>query len=376
MATARFDMEKFTGKNDFGLWRIKMRAILIQQGLADAIKTDAELKNREAGDERSIAKRQEIMEKAHSAIILSLGDRVLREVSKETSAASIWAKLEGIYMTKSLANRLYMKQKVYSYKFVEGRGVVEQLEEFNKSLDDLENIDVQIEDEDKAIMLLNALPKSYEHLKDAMLFGRENTISFDEVQSALKAKEFQRSNCKFTDASAESLSLSADDKAPSKKKGSKKPKWQKGKKDDPRETRSCHWCKKPGHLKKDCYAFKRKQAEENKAQDTADLTEHIVEAEILNVTENQTLNSWIMDSGCSFHMTSNKGWLMNLEKSEGSVLLGNDHICHVEAVGSVRLRMHDGSMKILSDVRYIPDIKRNLISLGLLERKGVHLCFC
>ena len=34
------------------------------------------------------------------------------------------------------------------------------------------------------------------------------------------------------------------------------------------------------------------------------------------------------------------------------------------------LRVHDGSLKVLSDVRYIPQVKRNLISLGTLERKG------
>ena len=30
---------------------------------------------------------------------------------------------------------------------------------------------------------------------------------------------------------------------------------------DQKETRSCHWCKKPCHLKKDCYAWKRKHQE-------------------------------------------------------------------------------------------------------------------
>ena len=166
-------------------------------------------------------------EKAYSTLILSLSDRVLREVSKETTAAGIWSKLEGIYCTKSLANRLYMKQKLYSYKFVEGKGVTEQLEEFNKSIDDLKNIDVKIEDEDKAIMLLNALPKSYEHLKDAMLFGRQNSISFEEVQSALKAKEFQRNSVKFVDLTAESLNVSTNDKGQIRRRGSRN---QRGKK--------------------------------------------------------------------------------------------------------------------------------------------------
>ena len=41
MAISRFEAEKFSGKNDFGLWRLKMRAMLVQHGLADALKGDA-----------------------------------------------------------------------------------------------------------------------------------------------------------------------------------------------------------------------------------------------------------------------------------------------------------------------------------------------
>lgn len=95
-------------------------------------------------------------------------------------------------MTKSLANRLLMKQRVYGYKFAEEKGVLEQLEEFNKAIDDLENIDVTISDEEKAILLLNALPRSYDQLRDAIMYGREGTIALAEVESALRAKEMQK----------------------------------------------------------------------------------------------------------------------------------------------------------------------------------------
>lgn len=85
---------------------------------------------------------------------------------------------------EALANRLYMKQRLYSYRFNELKPVEEQLDEFNKATDDLENI----EDEDKAILLLNALPKSFDHLKDAILYGREKAITLVEVHCVLKAK--------------------------------------------------------------------------------------------------------------------------------------------------------------------------------------------
>ena len=77
MAAARFDLEKFTVTNDFGLWRIKMRAILIQQGLADALIEEVEPKKEGEGDEKPdeklVAKKKEVAEKAYNTLILMLG---------------------------------------------------------------------------------------------------------------------------------------------------------------------------------------------------------------------------------------------------------------------------------------------------------------
>ena len=143
MGTAKFKVEKFTGSNDFGLWRLKMRALLVHQGLDDALKGMSGLLETMSNQDKKA-----LMEKAHGAVILSLRDKVLRNVSKERTAAGIWAKLEGLYMTKSLVNRLYLKQALYSFKIQEDKSIDEQLDSFNKLILDLENIDVTIDDED------------------------------------------------------------------------------------------------------------------------------------------------------------------------------------------------------------------------------------
>lgn len=64
-------------------------------------------------------------------------------------------------MTKSFMSRLYAKQRLYSYKIMKEKGILDQVDEFNKVICDLENIDVKIDDEDKAIILLNFSPKSF-----------------------------------------------------------------------------------------------------------------------------------------------------------------------------------------------------------------------
>ena len=79
---------------------------------------------------------------------------------------------------------------------------------------------------------------------------------------------------------------------------------------------------------------------------------------------------WIMDSGCSFHMTPNKSWFEKfIELQGGSMLLGNNKPCKIQGIGSIRLKLHDWIEKIIQDVRFVLDLKRNLISLGELDRK-------
>ncbi|KAL8526143.1 hypothetical protein ACS0TY_015390 [Phlomoides rotata] len=91
MVTTRFDIEKFSRKMDFGLWRIKMKALLVHQGLADALKDDSGESLITDGEKSSsaAAERAKMMERSHSAIILCLDDKTLREVSKESTAKEV-----------------------------------------------------------------------------------------------------------------------------------------------------------------------------------------------------------------------------------------------------------------------------------------------
>ena len=239
MSATKFEVEKFTGHNDFGLWRLKMKAILMQQGLWEILNQGSKEEEKPEPDEKEKAKLQGMQYRAYNTLILNLTDRVLREVSKEETAAGVWSKLESLYMTKSLANRLHLKQKLLTFKITDGKSVAEQLEEFSKCIDDLESIDEEIKDEDKALMLLNALPKSYEHFKDAMLLGRGSKITYEEVHSALKLKDFQRTTTKSSDPLAESLYMKHSEKKGKKKKFQKKQ--EKDKNEGGKETRSCHY---------------------------------------------------------------------------------------------------------------------------------------
>ncbi|GKC74555.1 hypothetical protein Tco_1120438, partial [Tanacetum coccineum] len=75
------DIEKFDGKNDFALWQVRMKALLEQQGLAAA--------SEELPAATIAAYDNVIQKKAYSTLIFCLGDRVLQEITKETTATGI-----------------------------------------------------------------------------------------------------------------------------------------------------------------------------------------------------------------------------------------------------------------------------------------------
>ena len=43
MASHKFEIEKFNGSNDFTLWKVKMKALLVQQGCAAALEVKEKL---------------------------------------------------------------------------------------------------------------------------------------------------------------------------------------------------------------------------------------------------------------------------------------------------------------------------------------------
>ncbi|PHT34900.1 hypothetical protein CQW23_26700 [Capsicum baccatum] len=54
----------------------------------------------------------------------------------------------------------------------------------------------------------------------------------------------------------------------------------------------------------------------------------------------------------------------------GVVLVENNIACKIIGKGTVRIKMHDAIVRTLRNVRCVPELKKNLISLGTLESLG------
>nr|GEX10023.1 zinc finger, CCHC-type [Tanacetum cinerariifolium] len=174
-----------------------------------------------------------------------------------------------------------------------GRKIFEHIDEFNKIVLDLANIEEKFEDENLALLLLTSLPASYKHFVNTLLYGRE-ALTFEDGFTTVKRKDkIKISSGLIYDGS-----------------------------------------------------------------------------EVMMVISVEALQDWIMDSGGSYHMTPRLDLFFDfLECNGGRVLLGDNRECKIRRIGKVRVQLKDGSSFMLHNVRYIPELKRNLISLGTIKKE-------
>jgi Pol polyprotein len=99
---------------------------------------------------------------------------------------------------------------------------------------------------------------------------------------------------------------------------------------------TCNFCKKKAHLKKDCGKLKSKQSDESKSNKAIAAEASYVEGEIYDdgalvvTSEYKVFDSWILDSGCSRHMTFNSKFFSTYQKVDGrKVTMGNEASCLV-----------------------------------------------
>ena len=77
----------------------------------------------------------------------------------------------------------------------------------------------------------------------------------------------------------------------------------------------------------------------------------------------------------SDHMCPHRSWFSSYQPIDGGVfLIENNASCTTVGIGSIRVKMFDGVVKTLTRVRHVPELKKNLISLGVLDSSGYKSC--
>jgi hypothetical protein len=147
----------------------------------------------------------------------------------------------------------------------------------------------------------------------------------------------------------------------------------------------CFICDKYGHIARNCPT--KKKGRQHASIVDVDLEPHQRDEDINDETFFfvSTLSSkiptdsdiWLIDSGPSRHMIGYREHLTDLVEKESHihVVLGDNAKYTVKGVGSSTFQLDSDIPLQLSEVLYVPGMKRNLVSIYSLEDKGYKVTF-
>lgn len=87
-------------------------------------------------------------------------------------------------------------------------------------------------------------------------------------------------------------------------------------------------------------------------------------------TKVESTSSWYLDIECSTHMIGKRDWFISFDElTKNKVRFVNDSSLKARGIGKVLIKRKDGKQSFISDVLYVPGMKSNFLSLGLLLEK-------
>ncbi|PRQ51350.1 putative RNA-directed DNA polymerase [Rosa chinensis] len=362
-SVSHFKVEQFDGKGNFTLWQRRVKDILVQQGLAKPLK-GKDAKPVKMSDEDW----EELESRCVSTIRLYIADNIINNVNNVDSATQLWEKMEKLHLGKGLQTKLNLKRDLYKLKMGEGASLMEHMNVFRGLVDQLAKVDVKIEEEDQALLLLTSLPDSYENIITTILYGKD-TLKMEEVESTLLNHEKRRK----ADDSQISVFVAQDQNRWGRSTARGSSGHSRSKSRGRGKGKQCYKCKEWGHIRPDCPLWKEKDDKGSDCSMTGIAQASNDFGEFLTVSKgNYTCSQrdWILDTGSSHHLCSRREYFDTFQEVKGFVTWGDGTRRCVMGVGTVKIKMFDGAVRTLGDVVYVPRFRRNLVSLSQLDSKG------
>ncbi|KAJ4713761.1 Retrovirus-related Pol polyprotein from transposon TNT 1-94 [Melia azedarach] len=407
----------FTGEN-YQIWVVKMKSYLKSIGLWDAVETGRDPPPLRANPTIAQMKQyeEELLKKDKALTVLhsALADHVFTGIMALETAKEVWDQLkeqnEGSDRVKAVRlltlkrefENLKMKEaetiKVYSSKVMELVNQMRLLGEVIEQHKIVEKMLISLPEKFEA--KVSAIEESHDLKKLTVVElisklqvqeQRTSVRSESQTEGAFQAKHSSRSFSSkddkrvFGDKSHRGKVVEAEQRELGK---GRFPPCSHCKKTNHHETScwkkaQCRVCKKIGHIAKYC-KLKRQQNQHFSPQQTeqkqqANVMEekqpedHIFMAVLSSEAPDK--HSWLLDSGCTNHMTSNSEYFSTLDTTvRVPVRLGNGDVIESAGKGTISIPTSKG-IKFINDVLLVPNLDQNLLSVGQMMHKGYSLFF-
>ena len=261
---------------------------------------------------------------------------------------------------KALASSLITK--LSNMKLTSNKGVRQYIMQMRDIAAQLKTLEVEMSESFLVHFILNTLPRQYSQFKISYNTHKDKW-SINELMT-MCVQEEERLLLENVEESAH-MAFKGKDKGHETKKGKGKLPAQA----DIKKESKCFFCKKKGHLKKDCVKYKAWSQKKGTYY-----TSFVCYESNMAICH----NTWWIDSGSTIHVSNTLQGFLDHRKPVGSehcIYSGNMMRSRVEAVGTCRIVLSFGFVLGLEKTVYVPSFSKNLISVSRLVPFGYSFNF-
>jgi hypothetical protein len=369
-------LEKFDGGN-FIRWQKKMKFLLTTLKVAYVLN----MARPEEKDDETVAETRDRQKWDNDDyiclghILNGMSDSLFDIYQSSPSAKDLWDKLETRYMREDATSKKFLVSHFNNYKMVDNKSVMEQLYEIERILNNYKQHNMNMDETIIVSSIIDKLPPSWKDFKRTMKHKKED-ISLEQLGNHLRLEEeYRKQEGIKNHVTQEKVHVMEEGNSSksSKKRNHENDKSHQnhnGNNNKKKRKGECYFCGKEGHFKNECRFFKKKNKEKNSRATNDDFVAVISE---INMIED--VDSWWIDSGATRHVCKNKKMFKTINE-DGSVLyMGNASTVQVQGKGTIEIEFTSGKTLTLKDVFYVPEVRKNLISVPLLNKNGFKSVF-
>ena len=183
MDSLKLGIEKFDG-SDFSFWKMQIKDYLYQKDLHKPL---TRVKPESMTEEKWKLKDRQAL----GLIRLTLSRNVAFIIVKEKTTSGLLKALSNMYEKPSAMNKVYLMRRLFNLQMSENGSVSDHINEFNMIVSQLNSVDINFEDEIKALILMSSLPESWDTIVAAINSSRgSEKLKFDEIVMLFLVKVF------------------------------------------------------------------------------------------------------------------------------------------------------------------------------------------
>ena len=126
-------------------------------------------------------------------IRLTLSRNVTFNIVKEKTTSGLLKALSNMNEKPSAMNKVYLMRGLFNLQMSETRSVSDHINEFNMIVSQLNSVDINFEDEIKALILMSSLPDSWDTVVATISSSRgSEKLKFDEIRDVVLSESIRK----------------------------------------------------------------------------------------------------------------------------------------------------------------------------------------